>query len=524
MSDDPSGPSGSEPAGEEPRGRLQEVIRARRDALARLRERGIEPFALRFDKNADAKDLHERYGELDPGAETDDRRAVAGRIVLLRRQGRLSFATLRDTTGDIQLFLSQAVMGQAYEVVELLDLGDIVGAEGPVVKTKRGELSIKVEQLTLLTKAHRPMPEKWHGLRDPEARHRRRYLDLASNPESRRAVWARAKVLKAFRKVLDDRGFVEVETPALQATHGGAMARPFITHHRVLDMPLYLRIAPELYLKRLLVGGIERVYEIGRNFRNEGLDREHNPEFTMLEAYLAYGTYEDMMELAEALIREAAMAVRGSLRFQYQGRELDFEPPWRRITLLEAVSEAVGETVTLDRASLEKLAERMDVSVEPGWGPGKILLELYEKRAEHLVWDPTFVMDFPREVSPLARPHRTAPGLTEQFDHMIAGMEIGPAYSELTDPDEQRARFVDQQRLRRGGDEEAHPLDEDFLEALEHGMPPAGGIGVGVDRVTMIMADVPSIRDVILFPHLRPARAEGGVQGGSGPAQRSGAD
>jgi lysyl-tRNA synthetase class 2 len=478
--------------------------------LAKLRERGIEPFALRFDKDADAQELHDRYRELAAGEETDDRRAVAGRIVLLRRQGKLSFVTLRDTTGDIQLFLQEGVMGPGYGLVELLDLGDIVGAEGPLMRTKRGELSVKVERLTLLTKAHRPMPEKWHGLRDPEARHRRRYLDLASNLDSRRVVWARAQVLKAFRKVLDERGFVEVETPALQATHGGAMARPFVTHHRVLDIPLFLRIAPELYLKRLLVGGIERVYEIGRNFRNEGLDREHNPEFTMLEAYQAYGTYEDMMELAEALMREAALAVRTSLRFEYQGRELNLEPPWRRVTLLEAVSEALGESLTLDRAALVEAAERANVAVELEWGAGKILLELYEKRAEHQVWDPTFVMDFPREVSPLARPHRSAPGLTEQFDHMIAGMEIGPAYSELTDPDEQRARFVDQQRLRRGGDEEAHPLDEDFLEALEHGMPPAGGIGVGVDRVTMILADVPSIRDVILFPHLRPesGRAE----------------
>ena len=316
MSDPPSGPSAPEPGADEPRGRLQEVLQARRDSLAKLREQGIEPFALRFDKDADAQQLHERYQELPPGEETDDRRAVAGRIVLLRRQGKLSFATLRDTTGDIQLFLQEGVLGPGYGIVELLDLGDIVGAEGPVIRTKRGELSIKAERLTLLTKSHRPMPEKWHGLRDPEARHRRRYLDLASNLDSRRVVWARAQVLKAFRKVLDESGFVEVETPALQATHGGAMARPFVTHHRVLDIPLYLRIAPELYLKRLLVGGIERVYEIGRNFRNEGLDREHNPEFTMLEAYKAYGTYEDMMELAEALMREAALAVSNSRKLR----------------------------------------------------------------------------------------------------------------------------------------------------------------------------------------------------------------
>jgi lysyl-tRNA synthetase class 2 len=511
MSEDPGTPSGSEPAGEEARGRLQEALQARRETLGRLRERGIEPFALRFGKDAEAEELHERYAELAPGTETDDRRAVAGRIVLLRRHGKLSFATLRDGTGEIQLFLTQDAMAEGYEMVELLDLGDIVGAEGRVMKTKRGELSIRVERLDLLTKALRPMPEKWHGLRDPEARHRRRYLDLAANLESRRIVWVRAQVMKAFRKVLEERGYVEVETPVLQPTHGGAMARPFVTHHRALDIPLYLRIAPELYLKRLLVGGIERVYEIGRNFRNEGIDREHNPEFTMLEAYMAFGSYEDMMELAEALVREAGLAVRGSLRFQYQGRELDLESPWRRVTLLEAVSRAVDEEVTLDRTDLPKLAERIGVGVDPSWGPGKIVLELFEKRAEHLVWDPTFVMDFPREVSPLARPHRSDPGLTEQFDHMIAGMEIGPAYSELTDPDEQRAKFIDQQRLGRGGDEEAHPLDEDFLEALEHGMPPAGGIGVGVDRVTMILADVPSIRDVILFPHLRP---EGGRERG----------
>jgi lysyl-tRNA synthetase class 2 len=497
-------PAGPESPSEEPRGRLQEVLQARRQALARLRERGVEPFALRFDKDAHARELRERYGELVPGAETADRSTVAGRIVLLRRQGKLSFVTLRDVTGDIQLLLSQDTLGDQYGLVDLLDLGDIVGAEGLMMKTRRGEVSIKVERLTLLTKAHRPLPEKWHGLRDPEARHRRRYLDLASNPESRRIVWVRAQVLRAFRKVLDERGYVEVETPALQGTHGGAMARPFVTHHRALDMPLYLRIAPELYLKRLLVGGIERVYEIGRNFRNEGLDRQHNPEFTMLEAYLAYGSYEDMMELAEALVREAALAVRGTLRFEYQGRPLDLESPWRRIGLVEAVADAVGETVVLERPAMEKLAGRLDVPVEPEWGPGKILLEVYEKRVEHLMWDPAFVVDFPREVSPLARPHRSIPGLTEQFDHMIAGMEIGPAYSELTDPEEQRARFLDQQRLRRGGDEEAHPLDEDFLEALEHGMPPAGGIGVGVDRVTMILADVASIRDVILFPHLRP--------------------
>jgi len=290
----------------------------------------------------------------------------------------------------------------------------------------------------------------------------------------------------------------------LHQTPGGALARPFTTHHRVLDMELFLRMAPELYLKRLLVGGLERVYEIGRNFRNEGIDRDHNPEFTMLEAYQAYATYEDMMELLEALVKEAAIAVRGSLRIDYEGREMDLETPWRRATLLELVSEATGEDVTLQREDLPLLAERHGVAFDPKWGPGKIALELYERLVEPDLFDPTFVKDFPREVSPLARPHRSSPGLTEHVDLVMAGVEIAPAYSELTDPDEQRARFEDQLRQRRGGDEEAHPLDEDFLTALEHGMPPAGGLGLGVDRLTMILVGRPSIRDVIAFPHLRP--------------------
>jgi lysyl-tRNA synthetase class 2 len=484
--------------------RLDEVLQARRESLERLRRRGVEPFALRFEPTAHAAELHDRYQDLTPGEDTDREVAVAGRIVLIRGHGKLSFFTLRDVTGDIQLFLSQQEMGQSYGLIADLDLGDIVGAAGSVMKTKRGELSVKVRRLTLLTKALRPLPEKWRGLRDAELRYRQRYLDLATNLESRRVVWARARVLQALRVVLGERGFVEVETPVLQPAHGGALARPFATHHQALDVGLYLRVAPELYLKRLLVGGIERVYEIGRNFRNEGIDRDHNPEFTMLEAYQAFGDYEDMMALDEAMVKAAAMSVRGSLRFPYQGREMDLEAPWPRVTLLEVVSKTLGEEATLDRAELGRLAKQAGVAVDPGWGPGKVLLELYEKRVESEIFQPTFVKDFPREVSPLARPHRSSPGLTEHFDLVMAGMEIGPAYSELTDPDEQRARFEAQQEARRAGDEEAHPVDEDFIRALEHGMPPAGGLGLGVDRLTMILADVPSIREVILFPHLRP--------------------
>ena len=478
---------------------------ARRESLERLRAKGIAPYALGFDKDADAAELHRRFDDIAPGKTTGERRSVAGRVVLARRQGRITFLVVRDRTGDLQLFCTEEAMGpDGYGVLEDVDLGDIVGATGEVMKTKRGELSLKADHVVMLSKSLRPPPEKWHGIRDPELRVRRRYLEFASDLDARRVIRTRAEVLRSIRALLDREGYVEVETPVLHPTPGGALARPFVTHHRVLDIDLYLRIAPELYLKRLLVAGFERVYEIGRNFRNEGVDRDHNPEFTMLEAYRAYADYEDMMALDEALVKEAALAVRGSLKFDYQGEEIDFERPWRRVTVIEAVSEAIGEEVSLERPDLASLADRAGVYVDPAWGPGKVVLELYEKKVEPGIRNPTFVKDFPREVSPLARPHRSTPGFTEHFDLVIAGIEIGPAYSELTDPDEQRARFLDQQRARKAGDEEAHPLDEDFLLALEHGMPPAGGMGFGIDRFAMILADVPSIRDLIAFPHLRP--------------------
>ncbi len=489
---------------EEAEGRLGLELAARRAKLERLRARGIEPYALGYDPDTSLADLHRAHDGLSPGEETDVVVRVAGRIVLRRDFGKLVFLTLRDGTAEAQLFCTAEAMGEAHALLEDLDLGDIVGAEGAVMKTKRGELSVKVRELTLLSKALRPLPEKWHGLKDADARFRQRYLDFAANPDSRKVIHARAQVLASLRKVLIDRGFVEVETPVLQVTHGGALARPFLTHHNTLDIDVFLRIAPELYLKRLLVGGFERVFEIGRNFRNEGIDRDHNPEFTMLEAYQAYADYEDMMDLDEALVKEGALAVRGSLEFDYQGRPMNLARPWRRVTVLEAASEAIGEELTLDRPDLREVAERHGVHVQPAWGPGKIILEIHEKRAEEHILDPTFVKDFPREVSPLARPHRSAPGLTEHFDLLMAGMEIGPAYSELTDPDEQRSKFEDQLRQKRAGDEEAHPLDEDFLRALEHGMPPAGGLGLGVDRLIIVLADVPNIREVISFPHMRP--------------------
>jgi lysyl-tRNA synthetase class 2 len=492
------------PEAEEPRGRLEEALRARREALESLRARGVEPFALGFEPTAHAAELHERYADLAAGSATDDRVSVAGRIVLLRRHGKLSFVTLRDATGDIQLMFSEEAMGPNYGLVRDLDLGDIVGAQGVVATTKRGELSVKASELTLLTKALRPMPEKWHGLRDPELQQRQRHLQLLSDLESRRIVTARAQALRAVRELLDSRGFVEVETPVLQPVAGGAMARPFVTHHHVLDTDLFLRISLELYLKRLLVGGIERIYEIGRNFRNEGIDRSHNPEFTMLEVYQAYGDYFSMMELTQELVRAAALAVTGSERVTFRSTELDLGADWDRVTILGSVSERVGEEVTLGRTDLPTIAERNGVHVDPKWGPGKVALEMYEKLVEPTLLRPTFVMDFPREVSPLARPHRTDPTLTEHVDPVVGGIELGTAYSELTDPIEQRAKFELQRQAKLAGNEEAHPFDEDFVEALEYGMPPAGGLGLGIDRLLMILTDAASLRDLILFPHHRP--------------------
>jgi lysyl-tRNA synthetase class 2 len=491
--------------------REREVLKSRRETLERLRAEGIEPFALNLESALGAREpdridaIREEFGGLGPGENRDDVRTVAGRVVLRRDMGKLKFLVVRDRSGDLQLVASASETSRpSFDLLDDVDLGDIVGAIGTVGTTRKGELSIFVERMTILTKAFRPLPEKWHGLKDPDLQQRYRYLQLATDLGSRRIVAARATTLKTMRAYLDEHGFVEVETPVLQPVAGGAMARPFTTFHQALGIELKLRISLELYLKRLLVGGMERVYEIGRNFRNEGIGPTYNPEFTMLEAYQAYGDYHSMMRLAEELLVECARAVRGSLRFPVRGRDLDLTPPWRRITVLGSVSEAVGEEITLERSDLASLAERHGVGADPAWGPGKLVQEMFEKLVEETLFDPTFVCDFPQEVSPLARPHRENPGLTEHFDLVMAGIELATAFSELTDPDDQRARFEAQAQAKAAGEDEAHPLDEEFIRALEHGMPPAGGIGIGVDRLLMILLDVPSIRDVILFPQMRP--------------------
>ncbi len=502
---EPGGPGAAGPDG--PAGRETEVLRARRDSRERLGDRA---FAFTLEDAIGVREpdaiasIREAHPTLEPDALTEDRRTVAGRVMLKRDIGKIVFLVLRDRTGDLQLVCNQDTERESVELLREVDLGDLLAATGRVGTTRKGELSVFADRLSMLSKSLRPLPEKWHGLKDPDLQQRQRYLHLATDPDYRRVVHARAQMLRAFRAVLDARSFVEVETPVLQDTHGGAIARPFTTHHNALGIDLYLRIALELYLKRLLVGGLERLYEIGRIFRNEGIDRDHNPEFTMLEAYQAYGDYESMMELSQALIREAALAVRGSLRFEYQGREVDLEREWERRAMLDLVSEATGERVTIDRTDLDDLASGQGIAVQPGWGPGKLVYELYEKLVEADLWGPIFVTDVPREVSPLARPHRTEPGLVEHFDLVVCGIELVPAYSELSDPDEQRRSFEIQASARARGEEETHPMDEDFLVALEHGMPPAGGMGLGVDRLLMILADVPSVRDVILFPHHRP--------------------
>jgi lysyl-tRNA synthetase class 2 len=489
------------------RGREAEILRARRESRERL---GDAAFALTLqraigaDEPTSSDEIRSAHPDLPPDRLTDDRRTVAGRVVLRRSFGKLVFLVLRDRAGDLQVVCDGARLGDDAATLDEIDLGDAIAATGRVGTTRRGELSVFAERLAMLSKALRPLPEKWHGLRDPDLQQRLRYLHLATDLDARRIVTTRAKVLSAFRGYLDGHGFVEVETPVLQSLAGGALATPFVTHHEALDIDLYLRIALELYLKRLIVGGLERVYEIGRNFRNEGIDRWHNPEFTMMECYQAYTDYNGMMTIVEELLRAAATAVHGTDRITYQGRELDLGKPWRRITMLDSLSEHLGEEVDLDRPDLSGLAEARGVRVDPAWGPGKIVQELWEHVVEPTLFEPTFVKDFPREVSPLARPHRDDPRLTEHVDPYLAGGEIGAAYSELTDPDDQRARFEAQAEARRRGEGETHPLDEDFLRALEHGMPPTGGLGLGIDRITMVLADAYSMRDVILFPHRRP--------------------
>ena len=465
------------------------------------------PPPYRFDRSATSAELAARHAGLATGGDSGEMVSVAGRLMLRRELGKVTFGTLRDSSGQIQLFAG-ARWTPDFDRFSALSLGDWIGAAGEVVRTRTGELSMKVTDWVLLAEARRSFGDKYRGIADVDLRYRQRYADLWANEGSRQTLLLRSRVMSLTRRWLEDRGFVEVETPILHPIPGGAAARPFVTHHNALDMDLYLRVAPELYLKRLVVGGFERVFELGRVFRNEGLSPRHNPEFTMLELYQAYADYHDIMALVEALVAHLATAVVGTTSVVYAGRELDLAPPWRRATISELVAEHAGIDIRVDTPieTLRALCAERDIPVEDAWGPGKLVVEIYEKTTEAELWGPVFVLDHPKEVSPLARDHRAASGMVERFEPVVAGRELGNAFSELTDPDEQRARFESQARARAAGDDEAMAVDEDYLRALEYGMPPTGGLGIGMDRLVMLLSGAEAIRDVIAFPTLRPER------------------
>ena len=479
---------------------------SRREKLDALIQHGIEPYAYRFDVTHGSASIRERHTELETSGE---RVRYAGRLMTKRGHGKAAFAHVKDALGLQQVYFREDVLGpEAFARAMDLDLGDWIGVEGPVFVTKTGEITVRAERVELLAKSLRPLPEKWHGLTDVEIRYRQRYTDLIVNDEVRRVFRERAAIIRALRAFLDARGFLEVETPVLQVAYGGASARPFVTHHNALDMPLYLRIADELYLKRLIVGGLERVYEISKDFRNEGIDRTHSPEFTMLEFYQAFADYEDTLETSQELILDAVKVVRGALQIPFDGATIDFTPPWRRLTIAEAAAEGLGvNQLPRDEKSLRDAAARAGVPLDPGFGYGRILDEIVSEKVQPGLRNPTFLMDHPRESSPLAKVKRGNPDVVERFELVIAGMEVVNSFSEQNDPLEQRRAFEQQARLRERGDDEAQVLDQDYLRALEMGMPPTGGVGVGIDRLVMLLTDSRTIRDVVLFPHMRPEEA-----------------
>lgn len=502
-----------EPQGADEASKLDEIMAVRREKVAALRSAGVDPYPPRFRPSHTLMEVRDAYHELEPETDTGEVVTVAGRIVARRDLGRLAFLVLREDGIDLQLFCrAGALDATSRPLLEQLDVGDWVGAVGTVMTTRTGELSVGPTSITLLGKGLRPLPDKWHGLTDTEQRFRQREVDLVVNVEARRVFEVRSRIVSALRRTLQSQGFIEVETPMLHPIPGGATARPFVTHHNTLDMELYLRIAPELYLKRLIAGGMRRVFEINRSFRNEGMSPRHNPEFTMLESYSAYDDYTDIMQMTEVLLGAAALAATGSTELEHQGRPVSLAAPFRRATLLELVREATGrEDLTYDtaREDADALCATHGIATDPSWGVGRLVVALYEELVEPMLWDPTFVIDHPVEVSPLARTHRDDPAVTERFELIVTGRELANAFSELVDPDEQRRRFEAQVAARHAGDDEAMRIDESYLRAMELGMPPTGGLGIGIDRLVMLLADVATIRDVILFPTLRPDQPDG---------------
>lgn len=485
-----------------------ELLQVRRDKMDALREKGVDPFGGKFERTHTAQEILDAYG--DWSKEELEQKAVivtiAGRLMSKRKQGKASFAHLQDVTGRIQIYVRLDRVGEEqYEIFSSADIGDWLGITGTVFKTNRGETSVKADSVTFLTKSLRPLPEKFHGLKDVELRYRKRYLDLIMNPEVKETFILRSRIIAAMRRYLDERGFLEVETPTMHTIAGGAAARPFITHHNALDMDLYMRIAIELHLKRLIVGGLEKVYEIGRVYRNEGISTKHNPEFTMMELYQAYADFHDIMDLTENLIAHVAQEVLGTTRITYQGHEVDLTPPWDRKSMVELIKEHVGIDFKQEMSDEEarRLANEHGVEIEPNMTFGHIVNEFFEQKVEDKLIQPTFVYGHPVAISPLAKKNVEDPRFTDRFELFIVGREHANAFSELNDPIDQRQRFEAQLAERAAGNDEAHPMDEDFLEALEYGMPPTGGLGIGIDRLVMLLTDSASIRDVLLFPLMR---------------------
>jgi len=480
-----------------------DLILHRRDKLKKLKERDINPYPYSFKRTHASSEIIQDFETLE-GEQTEVK--IAGRMISLRLHGKSLFFHLKDGGGKIQIYVKSDEVGkEKFKLFELFDIGDFLGVTGKVFKTKTGEITVRAGDFCILCKSLRPLPEKWHGLQDKELRYRQRYVDLIVNDEVKEIFLFRTQLIKAIRKFLDDSGFVEVETPILQPLYGGAFARPFVTHHNVLDMDLYLRIADELYLKRLIVGGFEKVYEISKSFRNEGMDRNHNPEFTMLELYQAYADYNDIMKLYENLLNYVATHTLASNKFQFENNQIDLTPPWRRIPLLESIKEYAGVGLQ-DKSEEEtkKIATELNVKEDLNRPKGKLIEAIFETQVQPHLIQPTFITDYPVEMSPLAKYHREKENLTERFELFIGGCEMGNAFSELNDPLDQRERFLQQAELAKRGDEEAQMLDEDFIRALEYGMPPTGGLGFGIDRLVMVLTNTHSIREAILFPQMRP--------------------
>jgi lysyl-tRNA synthetase class 2 len=483
-----------------------DLMRQRKAKLNEIREAGIDPYPHQYVPTHTTSGIHKEFEDVDETPDETNRVTIAGRIMTKRDHGKSSFAHLQDSTGQTQIYVRRDDVGaDSYRIYRRFDVGDIIGASGVVFRTRTGELTILVDKVELLSKSIRPLPEKWHGLQDKQTRYRQRYADLIMNPEVKEVFVKRAKIVQAIRDMLNEQNFIEVETPVLQPIYGGASARPFTTYHNTLDQPLYLRIANELYLKRLIVGGFDRVYEFSRDFRNEGMDRDHNPEFTMLELYQAYANYLEIMELTENLIAQTVEKIHGATKIVYQDQEMDFTPPWRRITMIESIQEYTDiDPDALSAHELYTKAVNSGIELAGDESKGEIIAELFDVYVESKLIQPTFIYDYPIEVSPFAKKKPENPELVERFEFFISGMEVGNAFSELNDPIDQRQRFMEQASNLAKGDEEAFMVDEDYLRALEYGMPPTGGLGIGIDRLTMLLTDQYSIRDVILFPQMRP--------------------